>query len=1038
MDNWKKYFTNFELFWKPATRLRIHGRASGGCVYGFRKNVKNSNIKHYYHFVNETAILCIEINSIKFKIIPVYIRGADWHNEFTVLKNYFINNAVDNIILVGDMNVRLGRLQQELEDFHKSSFTAGLEERNSKDHTANDKGRKLIDFCNDFGLVILNGRTNGDENGEFTFLSAVGDSVNDICAVSHNLLQFIDTFQVEAKVWSDHMPLKLKLSIESANQEDKTLNLLPKLVWKDTQKEKYQENLNRNLGLLQTQGEFMNLQQLVDVIKKSVPNQNQTRINKSIFKTKWFNYKCFRARKKSFDLLNEFRKTNNQDDKYRYIQAKQHYVSQCRKRKEEYYEEINNKINKINDTKQWWKLAREIRGDSFKIGTSIPAEDFKHYFNMLLNQPQFSKDIQYAPMWNTDFDVDKAITIQEIKTALNKTKPNKAPGEDRVPYEMIRYATDEFLNELANTFNIILETGKADKVFESSIIFPIHKKGDLNCTNNYRGISFMNCGAKLLMGIINTRLANWIEQYSILNEFQAGFRPNYSTVDNIYNLSAIVHAKVKEKKKIYAFFVDFKAAFDKVPRKPLIYKLHRMGMSTKVVNLIEHIYNDTKSAVWTGNDLSEYFETYTGVKQGCLLSPLLFTLYLNDLHEHLGGGLVLNDINVRLLLYADDIVLLADDIVVMQNMVNNLESYCDQWNMEVNMLKSEMMVFRKSGKLSTRDKILYKNQEVRTVNEYNYLGVILTPTLSFKKHVEKRNISAKNSINATWSSFMNKPNITLKVKWKLFQAVCRSIQAYAAQVWGYCLYDEVDKLQRYFMKRILKLPEFTPNYALALETKAECSYFYTLDLHMNYIYKTLFQYKQNRLPHKLSLIMLQNNLFWAKEINEMGREFGISFEFEDILARQWAQKGTLLLQELKSKTLEDMKQRALNSISRFYKNLDHNLPVNYIDKIKNQRQLAIIFKTRSDLLPLNANKFNTTENKSCTLCNTREDENLQHFMSKCPILREFRIRYFEKPYLNETELINILNGKIPNGWNRIYNYVENALKYRKIIIEEFV
>ena len=74
----------------------------------------------------------------------------------------------------------------------------------------------------------------------------------------------------------------------------------------------------------------------------------------------------------------------------------------------------------------------------------------------------------------------------------------------------------------------------------------------------------MNCSAKVLMGVIHARLTNWIEKHNILNEFQAGFRPQYSTVDNIYNLAAIVHLKFLEKKKIYAFFVDFKAAFDRV------------------------------------------------------------------------------------------------------------------------------------------------------------------------------------------------------------------------------------------------------------------------------------------------------------------------------------------------------------------------------------------------------------------------------------------------------------------------------------------
>ena len=231
----------------------------------------------------------------------------------------------------------------------------------------------------------------------------------------------------------------------------------------------------------------------------------------------------------------------------------------------------------------------------------------------------------------------------------------------------------------------------------------------------------MNCSAKVLMGVIHARLTNWIEKHNILNEFQDGFRPQYSTVDNIYNLAAIVHLKFLEKKKIYAFFVDFKAAFDRVSRCSLIYKLPTLGISTKILNFIQNIYSNTKSAVWTGSELSDYFETYTGVKQGCLLSPLLFTLYLNDLHEYLGGGLMVDGINIRLLLYVDDIVLLTDDIVVMQEMVNNLERYCELWNMEVNMRKSEMRVFRKSGRLSVHEKIKYKQQYVNIVNEYCYL-----------------------------------------------------------------------------------------------------------------------------------------------------------------------------------------------------------------------------------------------------------------------------------------------------------------------------
>ena len=124
----------------------------------------------------------------------------------------------------------------------------------------------------------------------------------------------------------------------------------------------------------------------------------------------------------------------------------------------------------------------------------------------------------------------------------------------------------------------------------------------------------MNCIAKLFVGIINERLTNWIESNGILNEFQAGFRKNYSTVDNIYNLTSIVNLKFAEKKKVYAFFVDFKAAFDNVPRNSLIYKLHNLGVSTKIVNIIESMHENTLSAVWTSSEFSSYFRTLCGLE----------------------------------------------------------------------------------------------------------------------------------------------------------------------------------------------------------------------------------------------------------------------------------------------------------------------------------------------------------------------------------------------------------------------------------------
>ncbi|KAI8114679.1 hypothetical protein CVS40_12972 [Lucilia cuprina] len=133
-----------------------------------------------------------------------------------------------------------------------------------------------------------------------------------------------------------------------------------------------------------------------------------------------------------------------------------------------------------------------------------------------------------------------------------------------------------------------------------------------------------------------------------------------------------------------------------------------------MVNCIEQIYQNTKSAIWNGEDLSYYFDTKTGVKQECLLSPLLFALYLNDLQDSLKGGLTVDGINIRLLMYADDIVILAEEVEVVQQMIKNLEEYCHLWGME------------KKWKNQCKEVWNFSGQTVKIVSEYKYWGIILT------------------------------------------------------------------------------------------------------------------------------------------------------------------------------------------------------------------------------------------------------------------------------------------------------------------------
>lgn len=184
------------------------------------------------------------------------MRSATWNEDFQKLDLFLKENYIENPIVIGDLNIRIGNMQIEIEEDQKSTFYAGLEERKSKDVEINTRGKNFIDFCYDHGLLITNGMTKGDECGEFTFVSTVGASVNDICAVSHNLLSNVDEFRIENKTWSDHMPIILSLNIKLQNEKETLNTLLPKLKWNANKASDYQNKVLELIEISGNQGTF--------------------------------------------------------------------------------------------------------------------------------------------------------------------------------------------------------------------------------------------------------------------------------------------------------------------------------------------------------------------------------------------------------------------------------------------------------------------------------------------------------------------------------------------------------------------------------------------------------------------------------------------------------------------------------------------------------------------------------------------------------------------------------------------------------------
>jgi len=593
----------------------------------------------------------------------------------------------------------------------------------------------------------------------------------------------VEEFAVEDMIYSDHQPLATTLRfLVQEEQSVNNLTPLPRLRWQDRYKNLYAEKLNEQIEIL---GDTVcTVENLEACIKTAAEPMQTTRSKKRV--QPWFDRDCEIARKKSFLALRTAKRRCSAESRREYSEANKDFKTMCLAKKTEFFQRLSDSLSQVKDSKEFWSIVKKLNGAGFPKSTQLDAVKLGQHFKELLGSNDIvEQEYETLPFIAIE-ELDSEITYEEVVLAIQKAKANKAAGPDGIPAEFFKNATPEFIEKLTLCFNRMFDTGSVSINFQRNIIFPLFKKGDVNDPSNYRGISFQNSIAKIFTYILLNRLTLWVEGNSLLSEYQAGFRKGYSTVDNIFCLSSLSRYYIDKGKKLYALFIDFKAAFDSIIRKKLFYKLHRLGISTKMLTIIKSLYTDNKAAVWDGQSTSDWFETENGVKQGCHLSPLLFALFLDDLVSYLPPGIQFAGEEIKVLMYADDIVILADSPHMLQRMINRLAEYCNDWNLTINLNKTKILIFRRSkGRYCNNEKWHLQGHELEKVKQYKYLGVLFTHDGRFHKHLFDKLQAAKTAINCTWNSLLRKKGIAHSVKYKLYEAAVRSIMGYASEVWGW-------------------------------------------------------------------------------------------------------------------------------------------------------------------------------------------------------------------------------------------------------------
>ena len=339
-------------------------------------------------------------------------------------------------------------------------------------------------------------------------------------------------------------------------------------------------------------------------------------------------------------------------------------------------------------------------------------------------------------------------------------------------------------------------------------------------------ITILSCMGKLFTTILNTRINDFLESYGILGEEQAGFRKTYGTNDHLFNLKCLVDLFLFKKKKLFCAFIDYKKAFDSVDRAALWHKLLRSSIDGKIFTLIRNMYAQAKSCIKFDGCNSEFFISGVGVRQGENLSPILFSLFLNDLNDFLShsfNGLehVTNlvhqtldthevEVYMRLymLLYADDTVLLAESAEELQAALNAMFLYCKTWNLSVNPTKTKVVVFEKTN--YKNDYVFMYNGKALDVDaDFSYLGMIFDRKGKFFK---ARSTLIEQARRASFAVFKKSRKLSLPVdlQLKLFDHMIAPILLYGSEIWGYENCDLIENFHFKYCKQLLHLKASTP------------------------------------------------------------------------------------------------------------------------------------------------------------------------------------------------------------------------------------
>ncbi len=330
---------------------------------------------------------------------------------------------------------------------------------------------------------------------------------------------------------------------------------------------------------------------------------------------------------------------------------------------------------------------------------------------------------------------DYAITFSEVdvRRELKRVNVRKAAGPDGITGRVLRSCADQLVGLFTSIFNESLATSVVPTSFKKSVRIPVPKNSKPSCLNDYRPVALTLTVMKVFERLLKKHICSSIP--ATLDPLQFAYRPNRSADDAISQVlhSSLTHIDSKNGNYVRLLFIDYSSAFNTIVPTKLAVKLSDLGLNTSLCDWIQDFLTARPQVVKVGQFTSNSITLNIGAPQGCVLSPLLYSLYTHDCMSSRSSTSIVK--------FADDTVVLGlinnDDEAAYLNEVERLTSWCQDNCLSLNVSKTKELIvdFRKRQQRPYTP-LMISGTPVERVSSFKYLGVNISKDLTWTTHIQ--------------------------------------------------------------------------------------------------------------------------------------------------------------------------------------------------------------------------------------------------------------------------------------------------------------